>query len=92
MGEAPPGTMLEEERTGGKEIPFFFVTLAMKPAEPVVSAEETALVIPTVAVSFRRRARGEIRPRVPDPVLHAVVFGRRYKRSVFVKHYCSEYR
>jgi hypothetical protein len=31
MGEAPPGTMLDEEREGGKEIPFCFVALAMKP-------------------------------------------------------------
>ncbi|MEP7187811.1 MAG: methyltransferase domain-containing protein [Roseiflexaceae bacterium] len=30
MGEAPPGTMLDEEREGGKEIPFCFVALAMK--------------------------------------------------------------
>ena len=33
MGEAPPGTMLDEEREGGKEIPFCFVALAMKPHE-----------------------------------------------------------
>jgi SAM-dependent methyltransferase len=31
MGEAPPGTMLDEERSGGKEIPFCFVVLASKP-------------------------------------------------------------
>jgi hypothetical protein len=31
MDEAPPGTMLDEEREGGKEIPFCFVALAMKP-------------------------------------------------------------
>ena len=31
MGEAPPGTMLDEERAGGKDIPFCFVVLAHKP-------------------------------------------------------------
>jgi ubiquinone/menaquinone biosynthesis C-methylase UbiE len=31
MGEAPPGTMLDEEREGGKDIPFCFVVLAVKP-------------------------------------------------------------
>jgi hypothetical protein len=31
MDEALPGTMLDEEREGGKEIPFCFVALAMKP-------------------------------------------------------------
>jgi ubiquinone/menaquinone biosynthesis C-methylase UbiE len=31
MGEAPPGTMLDQEREGGQEIPFCFVVLAIKP-------------------------------------------------------------
>jgi SAM-dependent methyltransferase len=31
MGEAPPGTMLDVEREGGKDIPFCFIALASKP-------------------------------------------------------------
>ncbi len=31
MAEAPPGTMLDEERVGGAEMPFCFVAVAMKP-------------------------------------------------------------
>jgi len=40
MGEAPPGTMLDQEREGGKEIPFCFVALAIKPHAPVCTHVE----------------------------------------------------
>jgi SAM-dependent methyltransferase len=35
MGEAPPGTMLDQEREAGKDIPFCFVALATKLHAPV---------------------------------------------------------
>jgi hypothetical protein len=32
IGEAPSGSLLDEEREGGKDIPFCLVLLARKPA------------------------------------------------------------
>ena len=34
MGEAPVGTMLDEEREGGKDVPFCLILQAVKPAAP----------------------------------------------------------
>jgi hypothetical protein len=31
MGEAPRGTMLDEEREGGRDVPFCLVLFAVKP-------------------------------------------------------------
>ncbi len=37
MGEAPPGTLLDVEREGGKDIPFCFIAVARKPEVPAAA-------------------------------------------------------